>query len=85
MPRKTLFQRFKEPEHALPIAWQALISPFINLKLEKISNEATANADKIKTFLLETIYDQHKYQVSTEIDNNEASTPIKIYRYIHTN
>jgi len=46
--------------------------------------EATANTNKIKTFLLKTIYDQYKYQVSTEIDNNEA-TPIKIYRYIHTN
>jgi hypothetical protein len=46
--------------------------------------EATSNTNKIKTFLLKTIYDQYKYQVSTEIDNNEA-TPIKIHRYIHTN
>jgi hypothetical protein len=41
-----------------------------------------ANANKIKSFLLETLCDQYKYQTDTEIDNDNA-TPMEIYRYIH--
>ena len=46
--------------------------------------EGKANAAKLKTFLLDTLCQQYKYQVDTEIDNDQA-TPIEIFRYIHTN
>jgi hypothetical protein len=46
--------------------------------------EGKANAAKLKTFLLDTLCQQYKYQVDTEINNDQA-TPMEIFRYIHTN